>query len=161
MDIKISERFDLEFDPTFLEERCSIRTMNIPQIPSMSGLISHPASRKCDVLWQITAVDKLAGFAGICDIDSKNSHCQILFAFLDDLQACKETILKLTDLVFGNLGLRKTHCLVPDGNQALKILENLGFIAEATMRRHCIIHGEYTDVKWLGLLRSESGRYTD
>lgn len=161
MDIKISERFDPEFDPTFLEERCSIRTMNITQIPSMNNLVSHPTSRKCDVLWQITAGGKLAGLAGICDIDSKNSHCQILFAFFEDLQACKETILKLTDLAFGTLGLRKTHCLVPDGNPALKILENLGFVTEATMRRHCVIDGEYADVKWLGLLRSESGRYTD
>lgn len=161
MDIKISERFDPEFDSTFLEERCSIRTMSIPQIPSLSVPAAHPASKKCDVLWQTTSNGNLAGFAGICDVDFKNSHCQILIAFFDDDQACKATLFKLTSLAFGSFGLRKVHCLVPDGNQALKILENLGFVTEATMRRHCMINGKYTDVKWLGLLRSESGRYAD
>lgn len=161
MDIIISERFDREVDSTFLEERCSIRTMYIPQIPSISNSVSHPTSRKADVLWQATAGGTLAGFAGICDIDAKNSHCQVMFAFFGDQLACKETLVKLTNLAFGSLGLRKVHCLVPDNNQAVNILENIGFVTEATLRKHFILNGRYIDVKWFGLLRSESVRYAD
>jgi RimJ/RimL family protein N-acetyltransferase len=161
MDININEHLDIEFDSTFIEELFPVRTMNMPLLPSTSNPFSHPNSKKADVLWQVKTNSGLAGFAGICDIDMKNGHCQVIFAFASNLNVIKNVVVKLTDHVFGNLGLRKVHCLVPEGSIALSELINMSFVLEATLRKHCIINGKYTDIKWLGLLRSESGRYSD
>lgn len=161
MGIIISENICVEFDTTFIEERLMARTMNIPQIPSTSNQLVHTNTRKAEICWQTTQDGMFAGLAGICGIDMKNGHCQVLFAFTDNSIALKETVLKLAHHAFGNLGLRKIHCLVPDGNGSLKMLDSLGFIQEALMRRHMLINGKYADVKWLGLLRSEFGGYSD
>lgn len=161
MDINISENICVEFDATFIEERLQVRTMDLPQIPSTANQIAHPNTKKTDICWQTASDGKFAGLCGICDIDLKNGHCQILFAFTDSTAALRDSLMKMVHHVFSNLGLRKVHCLVPDGNESLQLLADLGFAQEVLLRRHMILNGKYTDVRWLGLLRSETRGYSD
>ena len=69
-----------------------------------------------------------------------------------------DAVRTLVEYGFQQRGFHRIEARVFEGNDASRaVLERLGFTHEATIRESQWIGGEYRDVEWFGLLRSEWG----
>jgi RimJ/RimL family protein N-acetyltransferase len=161
MGTKISMDCQQMTDPALLLDWSLLRTMQAPAVVQNFNDLSFPNCKKPDLVWSVTDEGKLVGVAGICDIDFKNCHCQLLFACPQKPEILNGLIAQVARHVFEKLGLDKIHCLVPTDNQACQVLEIFGFKTEAVLRRHCFDGKSRVDVKWYGLFRGESGKHAD
>ncbi len=161
MGLILSDFRALVADSSFMLDWSHIRTMNVPFFGKSENQLAFPHSKVSDLFWLWTEDEKTAGIIGLCDVDMKNSHAQIMFSFTKDSKSMNKAISEIVSHTFKKIGLMKVHCLVTEGNSAIDVLSNLGFKTEAIMRQHCNVDGHFTDVRWLGLLRSESGSDTD
>lgn len=151
----------LEADSSFMLDWSRPRTMNAPFFGKVESRLTFPHARVSDLFWLWLEGENLEGILGLADVDMKNSHAQIMFSFSGESKSMDKAITGAISHAFGKIGLLKVHCLVTEGNPAIDVLTNFGFKTEAIMRKHCNVDGHFTDVRWLGLLRSESGSDSD
>ena len=152
MGIKHYDRYEQTIDRSWFSDWSKLRTMHAPLLGFDENPIVFPNARKPQLGWYAVDGGRLVGLTGICDVDMKNSHCQLLFSFLDP-DSLSQSLALVSTHVFNALGLRKIHCLLPADNLACGSVETFGFRQEALMRRHCLVNGKLTDIKWHGMIK--------
>ena len=102
--------------------------------------------------------DTLLGFIGLNRIDQENSHVQLGF-FLDvqkaDGERClSEAVSLMQRYVFAVLGMNRLWLYVDAADaRTINMLEQQGFVREATLRQDRCLHGRYADTVVMGQVR--------
>ena len=67
-----------------------------------------------------------------------------------------ESTKKLLEHAFSKIGLEKVYLNVYSKNlRAIKFYEKFGFVYEGEFRKHIYINGEFENLKWYSIIRSE------
>ena len=102
--------------------------------------------------------ETLLGFIGLNRIDQENSHVQLGF-FLDvqkaDGERClSEAVSLMQRYVFAVLGMNRLWLYVDAADaRTINMLEQQGFVREATLRQDRCLHGRYYDTVVMGQVR--------
>ncbi len=107
---------------------------------------------KVDLLFESEAHGMLA----LSDIDYKCQKTEVMLAF-DGEGECKGVLSEILAYCFGNLNLNKVYIKATYDNALCKILEEMGFVQEATLRDHCREKGVYKNVNWYSIFASNKG----
>lgn len=107
----------------------------------------------------VESEDQSVGFVSFEEIDERSRVAEIGFWVLPEEQDqgfATEAISLLVQYGFNQLNLHKVSAEVYEFNtSSMHVLEKLGFSREGTHRDGVFVDGEYHDVCWYGLLRSE------
>ena len=109
--------------------------------------------------------ETLLGFIGLNCIDQENSHVQLGFFLgeqkVDGERCLSEAVDLMTRYVFAVLGMNRLWLYV-DATEArtINLLEQQGFVREATLRQDRCLNGRYSDTVVMGQVRRDSGERT-
>ena len=109
--------------------------------------------------------ETLLGFIGLNCIDQENSHVQLGFFLGEQKEGGERCLSEAVDLmtryVFAVLGMNRLWLYV-DATEArtINLLEQQGFVREATLRQDRCLNGRYSDTVVMGQVRRDSGERT-
>jgi RimJ/RimL family protein N-acetyltransferase len=93
------------------------------------------------------------------DLQHKRAEVGIGFADKAGLRVAWQTCLKMAEILFDQMGLNRLYCRLLDANQnAVRLMERLGFVMEGRERQAVMLDGEYHDTVVWGLLREDYRR---
>lgn len=119
--------------------------------------VESPCIENCELFWSVQdADDAIVGFIGISQIDWKSRHAEMFVSgSLASSEHVKVAIMKMIDHCMNPLNLNRVHTRVSSDNALCRMLDELGFAREATLANHAWIDGDYRDVIWFGLLKTD------
>ncbi len=111
--------------------------------------------------WATTKFDALfetegQGMLALSDIDHKCQKAEVMLAF-DGEGECKGALSEILAYCFGKLNLNKVCVKATWDNALCKILEEMGFVQEVTLRDHCLEKDVYKNVNWYSIFASNKG----
>lgn len=110
----------------------------------------------CDMIWIIENEDEdVTSYIGINNIDYKSRHVEMfVVSETEKEEYLKIGIEKVCEYCFFTQNMNRIHTRIFDDNPLTKIIEELDFEKEATLKKHNYKNGKYRDVLWYGRLRS-------
>jgi RimJ/RimL family protein N-acetyltransferase len=133
-------------------------------VGEVEGIIADHMPQIADgnVLWWAVALSPDGPAIGECDlsqIDQRNGVAEVGFLFARRYWRhgyAREAMQAVIAHAFGTLGLVRLAARFHAGNEASRrLLEDLGFVYEGTLRRHVLRDGERRDCILYGRLKSD------
>ncbi len=89
------------------------------------------------------------GLVSIAELDFKNRHCQVNFAFVEQNMPTIESVLrKIINHCTNKLNMNKIIILLLSDSNLEQTLNKTGFEREVTLKHHKYLDGAYHDVFW-------------
>lgn len=147
-------RFSMQNDPELKE-----LIQDVEELYPMSEARLYPDKMPKEMMFRIEKDGKLIGEAGYKTIKWYNRKAELSIILIKEHQEKgygKEVMTALLKYGFEKMNLHRIEAEVIAFNEAsIKMIEDLGFIKEGTLREGKFSNGKYWDIYRYGLLRDE------
>lgn len=130
--------------------------MNLKQItPSSESFCKDYTIKSFSLPLSIAKIDSLfdaegEGILALLGVDYKCQNAELTLSFNNESK-CKESLSEIINYCFIKLNLKKLSIKVIVNSTLYKILKDIGFISEVTLRCHFLENGVYKDVEFLSV----------